>query len=190
MNAKPFLIGKRIHLRPLQESDAEGHYLDWLNDHEVCGGNNHHRHPYLHENALSYIQYAQRAKDALILAIVTEDDIHIGNISLQDIDYIHRSAEFAILLGEKAYWNQGYAKEAAQLIIHHGFSELNLNRISSGTYHTNAGMLKLAESLGFFMEGRRRSAAYKHNDYVDIVEFGLLKQEWELHISSISERRV
>ncbi|GGF91459.1 GNAT family N-acetyltransferase [Paenibacillus abyssi] len=179
MNAIPFLNGSRLFLRPLQENDAESNYLNWFNDAEVCKQNNHYRYPYLYQDALQYIQYAQKTKESLILAIVTlEDHVHIGNISLQDIHFINRTADFAIVLGEKKYWNKGYASEAAKLIIAHGFQELNLNRISCGTYHTNVGMQRLAESLGFIKEGVRRQAAYKQNQYIDVIEYGILRNEW------------
>ena len=64
------------------------------------------------------------SRSALVLAMVLrEDDRHIGNISLQAIDWIDRSAEFAILLGDRTAWGKGYSKEAAYLICLHGFRE-------------------------------------------------------------------
>jgi RimJ/RimL family protein N-acetyltransferase len=36
----------------------------------------------------------------------------------------------------------------------------------------------MAEALGFKKEGTRRAALYKNNDYVDLIEYGLLKNEW------------
>jgi len=179
VNREAFLRGERVYLRALNESDAGGNYLQWFNDSEVCRFNNHHRFPYSFQGALAYIEFARSTKDALILAIVaSESDEHIGNIALQNIDYLHRSAEYAIVLGQSAYWGQGYAKEASQLIVDHGFGELNLNRIGCGTYATNIGMQKLARALGFVQEGVKRSAVFKNHAYVDIYEYGLLREEW------------
>ncbi len=183
---RSFINGERIYLRPLDESDAYSNYMNWFNDEEVCRYNNHFRYPYLYEDALNYINYARKTKDSLILAIIQRDeDNHIGNISLQDINYIHRTTEFAIVLGEKQHWNKGYAKEAANLLLHHAFGELNLNRLSCGTFHTNTGMQKLAESLGFIKEGIRRSAVFKNNEYIDIYEYGILREEWINRIETI-----
>lgn len=61
----------------------------------------------------------------------------------------------------------------------HGFRAMNLNRIACGTQLDNDGMRKLAQSLGMKEEGRRRQAQFKHGRYIDVVEFGLLRDEFD-----------
>lgn len=173
----PFLIGKRVYLRPLSLRDIEGNYIDWLNDPEVNRYNGHHGFPFTVIQAKEYISRA--SSDTLVLAaVLVKDDIHIGNIALQNISFINQSAEFAILFGEKRYWGQGYAKEAALLLIGHGYETLNLRRISCGTSAENISMQRLAVSLGFVKEGIRREASYKNGHFVDIYEYGLMKSEF------------
>lgn len=175
----PFLIGENIYLRCLDEKDLEGNYIQWLNDADICKYNSHHFFPYTYEKAKKYIKDVSNLPDALVLAIVLkENDLHIGNISLQNIDYIYRNAEFAIILGEKECWGKGYAKEASLLIIQHGFMELNLHRIYCGTSSQNIQMQKLALSLGMSEEGRRCEAIYKHGQFVDIIEYGMICHEF------------
>lgn len=143
----PFLIGDKIYLRGLEIKDLESNYIQWLNDEEVCKYNSHHVFPYYRENAEQYIKDTFNSRKALVLGIILIDnDLHIGNIALQDINYINRSAEFAILMGDKDYWGKGYSKEAAFLIIQHGFMALNLHRIYCGTSSDNLPMQKLALS--------------------------------------------
>lgn len=174
----PFLIGKSIYLRALEENDLEGNYVAWLNNADVCRYNSHHVFPYTRDAAKAYIQGASTSRTMLVLAIVLKKkDRHIGNISLQNINHLNQSAEFAILIGEKDCWGKGYSKEAALLVIKHGFNELNLNRIFCGTAADNAAMQKLAVSLGMTEEGRRREAMFKHGRFVDIMEYGILKGE-------------
>ncbi|MBI5937893.1 MAG: GNAT family N-acetyltransferase [Betaproteobacteria bacterium] len=174
----PFLVGERLYLRGLAESDVEGPYPAWLNDQETCAGNSHAVFPYGTFQAAAYIREVQTNRDALVLAIVASaGDRHIGNIALQNIHPIHRSADLAILLGEREYWGQGYGLEAARLLCRHGFAALNLHRIQCGTYESNGAMQKLALALGMCQEGVRRQAAYKSGDYVNVVEYGLLRNE-------------
>jgi RimJ/RimL family protein N-acetyltransferase len=175
----PFIESQNIFLRPLEESDAQGPYARWLNDEEVCRGNSHHRFPFTREAALSYILETRQSKEDLVLAIILRSgERHIGNIALQNTHPITRSAEFAILLGEKDCWGKGYAKEAARLLFDHGFGTLNLNRIECGTFDDNVAMKRLALSLGMKEEGRRRQAAFKNNRYVDVIEYGVLRSEY------------
>lgn len=181
---QPFLTGERIYLRGLLESDLDGHYVSWLNDAEVCQYNSHHQFPYSRQSAADYIKSMDGNRSALVLAIcLIQGDLHIGNISLQAMNPVSRQAEFAILMGDKRHWGQGYSKEAAYLICKHGFEALNLNRIHCGTSEENVPMQRLAGFMGMKEEGRRRQAHYKNGQYVDLLEYGVLRCEFETKFS-------
>ena len=171
-----FLTGARIRLRALTAADVDGPYLEWFNDPEVSRLNSHHVFPYTREDALAWVGALAGRRDALVLAIEL-DGRHVGNISLQGIDPVGRSAELAIVL-DKSVWGTGVGTEAAQLLVAHGFRALNLHRIACGTVAANVGMRKLAERLGMTQEGVRREAVWTDGAYHDIVEYGLLAREW------------
>ncbi|MBV9159691.1 MAG: GNAT family N-acetyltransferase [Candidatus Kaiserbacteria bacterium] len=178
MKADVLLTGERIDLRPLSIAEIDGPYLGWLNDSEVCRYNSHGEVEYTKEMAREYVERVTDSPEYLVLAILTKAGKHIGNISLQEINARNRAAEFAILLGDKDYWGKGFAKEASLLIIRYGFERLDLHRIYCGTSIENAAMQKLAHSLGFQEEGRRREAFFKRGAFTDVVEYGLLKSEF------------
>jgi ribosomal-protein-alanine N-acetyltransferase len=176
----PFLHGKRVTLRPLAEEDVLGPYLSWLNDAETCAGNSHHVLPYTEEAAFEYVRNVRRSRTDLVLAIDHKDSgRHVGNVALQHIHPVYKSAEFAILIGDPATRGQGIAFEASSLILAHGFRQLNLHRIYCGTFHTNAAMSRLAVRLGMKEEGRRREAAFKDGRWLDVVEFGVLGTDFQ-----------
>ena len=175
-----FLEGADIGLRTLEEADADGTYRDWFNDGEVCKYNSHHRFAMAKEELLAFIKSSHSSRNALILAVeLKETGVHIGNISLQNINYLDRAAEISFIFGEKAYWGRGYATQAARLLINHAFFQLGLRRIYFGTSEVNIGMQKVGEKLGFCREGERREALFKNGRFYDIYEYGLLKKEWE-----------
>jgi RimJ/RimL family protein N-acetyltransferase len=174
-----FLRGERLVLRALQPGDADGPYAGWFNDPEVCRFNSHGTHPYLREHALAYIESIRHSKTDLVLAI--EDvgrRVHVGNIALQAINPINRSAELAIVLGDPEIRGKGYGAEAGKLIVRHGFETLGLNRIGCGTSEDNEAMRKLAAQLGMREEGRRRAAMWKRGRFVDLIEYGVLASEF------------
>ncbi len=169
------LEANNIYLRPLHINDALGDYPSWLNDHEVCRYNSHGDTLYTKEMALSYIQSVQNNPTCNVFAICDKtSDKHIGNISLQAISTKNQSAEFAILLGNKAFWGKGLSKEAGKLLIAYGFNDLNLHRIYCGTSEANTPMQRLALSLGMELEGRRKEALFKNNRFYDVLEYGIV----------------
>lgn len=181
MNA--FLETERLSLRPLVEEDADGPYAGWLNDEETCAGNSHHVYPSTRAHALDYIRGVRSDKSCLVLAMERKaDKAHVGNVSLQQIHPVYRSAELAILIGDPSARGQGLAFEACSALLAHGFNSLNLQRIQCGTFATNAGMISTALKLGFKQEGVRRKAAFKNGARVDVLEYGLLAEEFALRI--------
>ena len=175
-----FLQGSRVHLRALMEKDLNDRYLQWLNDEEVCRGNSHAVFPNTEARMNAYFSTLQNHQKDIVLAIIhTETDKHIGNVSLQNINWISRNAEFAILLGEKQFWGGGYGEEAARLIVAYAFERLNLHRVYCGTLEDNEGMKKLAGRLQMKEEGLRREAIFKNGSYKNILEYGVLKTEFK-----------
>jgi len=174
-----FLRDEQVTLRPIEEADIDQGYIDWFDDEEVCQGNNHHRFPYSHKDLTLYIEKVNQDNRSLVLAIVDGvSQEHIGNIALTEIDYINSSAVLSIIIGKKEGWSKGIGYHACTLIIQHTFMNLNIRRISLGTFESNKGMRKLAEKLGFTQEGIRKEALYKQGTYIDLYEYGLLKRDW------------
>ncbi len=174
---KMSLETKRLYIRPLKESDAMGNYPNWFNDKEVCKYNSHGDTLYTQDMAKKYIQTVNNDDRYQIFAIIDKaTQKHIGNISLQSIDKKNKNAEFAIILGEKEFWNKGYAYEASKLILEYGFTTLLLHRIYCGTSILNLPMQKLALKLGFTQEGVLKEAMVKKQTFFDLIIYGIINE--------------
>jgi RimJ/RimL family protein N-acetyltransferase len=103
----------------------------------------------------------------------------IGNSGFFNVDWRVRSAELGIVIGDKAYWNQGYGTQAMRLLVHHGFTTLNLNRIFLRVYEDNPRAVRAYEKAGFFQEGRMRQGEYHDGRYLDVLLMSVLKFEWK-----------
>jgi RimJ/RimL family protein N-acetyltransferase len=168
----------RFYLRPLQRKDLNDRYQSWFHDQEITKYNSHGLFSYGNLQMEKIVNKLNSQND-LILAVISyieanKSDVHIGNISLQNIDWINRSAEFACIFGEKDYWKQGYCTEATAILLHHGFNKLNLHRIWLGTAETNFGMIKVAKKVGMTKEGKLRDAMWLEGKYVDVLIFSKL----------------
>jgi [ribosomal protein S5]-alanine N-acetyltransferase len=173
-----YQISHDYFLRPLKAEDLNGPYSTWFEDQEVCKYNAHGK---FFKDRAYFEDYLGNLgqEDRVVLAICHSTDGHIGNISLQEISMINRSAEFAILLGDKRHWGKRVGALAAKALIEHGFRKLNLERVYCGTAETNIGMRKLAQELGMVEEGRRRKHLFLDGSMVDMVEYGLLRTEFK-----------
>lgn len=163
-------------VRPLQASDLEGPYPSWFEDQDVCRYNSHGK---FFKTAAYFQAYLDglNSEDQVLWAICHETDGHVGNISLQGISFINRHADFTVLIGNKKHWGKGVAYEAAKKLFQHGFNRLNLERIWCATASPNIAMRKLAKKLGMVEEGCRRAHLYFDGEWVDMIEFGILRRE-------------
>ena len=171
-------LSDEYYVRALRESDLEGPYPSWFEDQEVCRYNSHGK---FFKSLSSFRDYLRKldSEDQVVWAICHHVDGHIGNIGLQALSFIDRSAEFAIILGDRRHWHKGVARLAAMALLSHGFNKLNLERVSCGTAATNEGMKKLALEMGMTLEGTRRDQLFLDGRRVDVLEFGLLRQEFK-----------
>ncbi|MBU0689933.1 MAG: GNAT family N-acetyltransferase [Gammaproteobacteria bacterium] len=173
-----YQLNKDYFVRALSESDLEGAYPGWFEDQEVCRYNSHGKFFQAREYFREYLNDSNR-KDRIVWAICHVVDGHIGNVSLQDISLINRTAEFAILLGDKRHWGKGVGTLVGRKLLEHGFEKLGLERIHCGTAATNKGMKKLAATLGMSLEGTRRKHLFLEGARVDMLEYGILRTEFE-----------
>ena len=174
-----FLVGKYVYLRPLEKEDIDLGYYKWINDAEICKFNSHYRFPYSKEELENFINSSSKSKEKIVFAVISnKGGQYAGNASLQEINYINRSAEIASIIGIKGHEGLACTLDAYQLLIDHAFNNLNLNRVHGGTLSGHIVGQKIMELLNFTQEGTRRQAVYKNNQYYDIIEYGLLKEEW------------
>lgn len=166
-----------IELIPFDKQDAMNpEYQAWFNDPEICRYNSHCRFPKLQKDFENFANSLDE-KNQIVMKIIFET-IWIGNVSLQDIDWINRNCEIAIII-DKNYWGAGIATKAVKQMCYHAFCKLNLHRISAGTHSENKGMIRVFEKIGFTQEGIRKESGFYQGKYWDILEFGMLKNTFE-----------
>ena len=77
------------------------------------------------------------------------------------------------------YWGCGFATEATAAVVRYGFEELQLNRVHAAHFALNPASGRVLEKLGMRREGCRRQHVLKWDRYVDLVLYGLLREEYE-----------
>lgn len=97
-------------------------------------------------------------------------------------DFNHRHADDVFEIGyllHPDYWGQGYMTEAVASLVEVAFTVLKLHKVEIRCYSYNKGSRRVAEKLGFTLEGRIRDREDNQGKRCDLLEYGLLKEEWE-----------
>jgi ribosomal-protein-serine acetyltransferase len=85
---------------------------------------------------------------------------------------------------ELGYWldaamqGKGIVTQVCRTMLWHAFQEHQLHKVVISCATDNPRSRAVAERLGFTQEGILRQADRLHDRYVDIVFYGLLKEEW------------
>jgi RimJ/RimL family protein N-acetyltransferase len=102
----------------------------------------------------------------------------IGSCSLFSVLSRDRSAELGIAIWNKAYWDKGYGPEAILLLLHYGFSYLNLHSIRLLVHEYNKRAFRVYEKLGFQQVARLRQAVFINGEYKDTIIMDMLEDEF------------
>jgi len=155
-----------MRLRELQIKDADKMY-QWMSDDEVVSSLLIGRFPTSIEKIYEFIRNSWTDKVNVHFAVVDDTDDYVGTVSLKQINYIDRNAEYAIALC-KEYWGQNYARFATDKIIEYGFKKLNLHKIYFNVVSTNIRANKFYKKYGFELEGQFREHLYIEGNLVDL----------------------
>jgi RimJ/RimL family protein N-acetyltransferase len=98
-----------------------------------------------------------------------------GAINLFDVDRVSGTLSYWLF---EPYRGNGYATEAAALLLDYAFDELGLHRVEAETFGGNDTSRALLERLEFVHEGTSRECRIADGEYGDVHRFGLLEDEW------------
>jgi RimJ/RimL family protein N-acetyltransferase len=88
----------------------------------------------------------------------------------------HQRADLGYWLGVP-FWGQGYATEAARLVISYGFVRLQLHRIQARCFPRNRASARVLEKVGMRYEGLLRGYLRKGDAFEDALLFAILSTD-------------
>lgn len=172
---------KRLQLRALVEGDASGLW-PLVSDSRLTPFLAWEPHQSIREteSMIVALAEAQRAGRGFHWGVIHSEQI-IGLISLIDVRRQHRC--WTLNRAELAYWigpthqGQGYATEAASVVVEFGFEKLQLHKIH--VYHAadNPASGRTIEKLGFRFIGEEKEAFQKDGIWHHLRHFERLVSE-------------
>jgi RimJ/RimL family protein N-acetyltransferase len=121
------------------------------------------------------------AADGVLADLAVADgatDAFLGAVLLHSFDWAHRRAEVGFWLVPAAR-GRGLGTAAVALMLEWAFGALDLLRVEMTTTPDNMAIPPLAARLGFAREGLLRRRNVERGRRVDVVWFGLLREEWQ-----------
>lgn len=165
-----------VYLRKLEETDLDQTW-DWMRDSEafitmgVLG-------PITKTSQLRWFAELDRSSTKIVFVIcLRSENTHVGNVSLDMIDYRHRNARVAICVPDPALHGRGVGSHALRLLMEYAFDYLNLHRLYCKTAAGNDAILRFYQRLGFEVEGCLREHEYVRGRYVDKIMMAVIREE-------------
>ena len=172
------MVGPRVLLRPFALGDVPA-VLAYASDPEVT----RHLQWDAYDDpptAASFIRSTLGGGDTWFARaiVLRETDAVIGGADLRVVSPPDRRAELGYGLA-RAYWSNGYATEAARLLVGFGFERLGLTRIQAACAVENERSISTLERIGMRREGRLAQYRWKAGAARDLYLYAITRADWD-----------
>ena len=174
-----FRRGDRVTLRTVEREDADfvqrGH-----NDPAVGVALGLDR-PENHDSAEDHVQqFEDDPNVATFLVCVDGDDEDadptlVGKVTVKHLHHTRPELSYWVL---PEHQGNDYGTEAARVVVEYVFDAREVRGLQAQAFAPNEGSVGVLENLGFTHEGTLRDARFRDGEYVDVVWYGLLREEW------------
>lgn len=179
MSAPRFTDG-RVVVRTLREKDIEPYIGAFVDEGEpllnLCG----YEEPPPRERVERWLESNwvdppdMRSWEFVIAE--AESDAFLGTIMLHSCDWWNKRAEVGAWIAAHAR-DQGVGSAAFELLLDWAFGDLGLERLEMTALPENENVPHIAEKFGFAYEGTMRKRNFERGRRVDLLLWGLLKDE-------------
>ncbi len=163
----------RVHLRPVVKDDME-----WLLNHRnnpVLYANFNQPLPLTYAQQMDWYEKEILTKKAFAYT-VTLNNVRIGYIALQNINWVNRVAEVSHFIDPE--YDTMFAITAHLALMRIAFESLNINRIQSICFEFFP-IYKELEKIGFKVEGTARQICFKDGKYHNGFYISILKEDFK-----------
>jgi ribosomal-protein-alanine N-acetyltransferase len=165
-----------VTLRRLRSDDAPAYVAAFRDDPELgrlLGMEQDPEEARIRERAERLPELAAEGR----IAELAIGDAFAGSITLHSFDELHRRCEVGFWLVPAAR-GRGLGSRAVAVQVSWAFDALDLLRVEMTTTPDNEAVFALARRLGFTQEGVLRKRNVERGQRVDVVWFGVLREEW------------
>lgn len=164
-----------IRLRPLERNDL--HFVHQINN------NSSIMRYWFEEPYEAYVELVQLydrhihdQSERRFIIENSEGDM-VGLVELVEINYIHRRAEFQIIIAPN-WQNKKYGERATRLAINYAFGVLNLYKLYLFVDKENKPAIHIYEKCGFKLEGELLGEFFVNGVYRDAIRMCMFQANY------------
>ncbi len=174
---------KVLKLEPFTRADFQA-LMDWIPDAFFAfqWGGPSFTYPLTVEQLENYLKNSntENASKYIFKAVDKSTGKTIGHISLSNVDRVNDSARIGkVLIGPSESRGNGYGTQLILEALKFAFDELKLHKVTLGVFDFNTSAIKCYEKVGFKKEGLLRDARKHGGKYWNLIEMGILEDEWK-----------
>lgn len=145
-----------MKLRNLCDKDIP-FMMEWMLDKDINRFFRFDSSKITYDSIKTFIDEANISNNCVHKAVVNSNDEYYGTVSLKNINYVERMAEYAIST-RKIAKHKGYGQFATNEILRIAFRELELNKVYLNVLEENKQAIKLYKKCGFhYMVGKEQT---------------------------------
>lgn len=131
------------------------------------------------EDSRHFIKHSikQEAEEKSLVYFISDKETLIGCIDLHNIDIVNKKGEVGYWLA-KEYTGQHIMTDCLDALCHIAFTNYGLNKLILLVEETNIASNEVAKQAGFTLDGIEREDIYRHNHFVNMNKYSLLKFEY------------
>jgi RimJ/RimL family protein N-acetyltransferase len=182
----PYIIGSLCYLRVPEEVDCETNWNEWFSDPITSKFLVDRFWPNSKADQLNFVRSLVGDRNRLVLLVCNlNSDFPIGVVSLDKINFVHRCANFALVIPKFDGCDSRISYEASRLILEVAFNKLNLKNIRTFTASENKPSIMLQKLLGFNEVGKFSKIFEIDNELNDEICMQLDVSRWRKGRSNI-----
>jgi RimJ/RimL family protein N-acetyltransferase len=175
-----FWQDEAVRLRSIQAEDWEGHFINRFDTPARRFLECTVELPPTLTEAIKFTEtYAGFSFDhrRLVFTIENFNGENVGGINLNSID--DKNGTFSIGIEvDRDHRGKGYGTRAVKILLKYAFFERRLHKFNEHVLEGNEASSKMMQKLGCTQEGLRRQAIYTNGQYLDLIMFGMTKDEF------------
>jgi RimJ/RimL family protein N-acetyltransferase len=171
----PVIQGKLVRLRPPRPEDA-ALMITWFEDLEVTRFIKL-RHPPSAEAEKEFLDKMARDETVVFWTVEHEDKV-VGGTSIVAIDWRNGHGTTGTVIGDKAVWGKGLARELMQLRARYAFTQLPLRKLKSAYMEGNEASGRAQAAAGYREVGRYRADRFVDGNWIDLILTEVHREDW------------